>query len=162
MEQLSFASLDYAAKKKRTKRDVLLVEMAAVRPWVGSKLCCGARRKLKRPSLSISLFSWLSEACPAVRSAHRAFPLHDGKFRSPAMAQMIRNQHLKLGHFKYYLYLKYFIDAPRESLNNLTIVAGGHRRSRGCLEIAAREKVALAATEIGLQLRCCEQLPRQA
>jgi hypothetical protein len=31
--QLSFASLDSAAKKKRTKRDVFVVEMAAVVPW---------------------------------------------------------------------------------------------------------------------------------
>ena len=29
MDQLSFASLDYAAEKKRTKRDVFLAEMAA-------------------------------------------------------------------------------------------------------------------------------------
>ena len=34
MDQLSFASLAYAAKKKRTKRDVFLAEMAAVVPWV--------------------------------------------------------------------------------------------------------------------------------
>jgi IS5 family transposase len=34
MDQLSFASLDYAAKKKRTKRDVFLAEMASVVPWV--------------------------------------------------------------------------------------------------------------------------------
>jgi len=33
MNQLSFASLDFAAKKKRTKRDVFLTEMAAVVPW---------------------------------------------------------------------------------------------------------------------------------
>ena len=33
MDQLSFASLDFAAKKKRTKRDVFLTEMAAVVPW---------------------------------------------------------------------------------------------------------------------------------
>jgi len=33
MDQLSFASLDFAAKKKRTKRDVFLAEMAAVVPW---------------------------------------------------------------------------------------------------------------------------------
>jgi IS5 family transposase len=33
MDQLSFASLDYAAKKKRTKRDVFLAEMSAVVPW---------------------------------------------------------------------------------------------------------------------------------
>ena len=33
MAQLSFASLDFAAKKKRTKRDVFLAEMAAVAPW---------------------------------------------------------------------------------------------------------------------------------
>jgi transposase, IS5 family len=32
-DQLSFASLDYAGKKKRTKRDVFLAEMAAVVPW---------------------------------------------------------------------------------------------------------------------------------
>ena len=31
--QLSFASLDFAAKKKRTKRDVFLGEMSAVVPW---------------------------------------------------------------------------------------------------------------------------------
>src|SRR6187549_3185621 len=34
MDQLSFATLDYAAKKKRTKRDVFLAEMVAVVPWV--------------------------------------------------------------------------------------------------------------------------------
>src|SRR5207342_866731 len=33
MDQLSFASLDFASKKKRTKRDVFLAEMAAVVPW---------------------------------------------------------------------------------------------------------------------------------
>jgi hypothetical protein len=33
MDQLSFASLDFAAKKKRTKRHVFLAEMAAVVPW---------------------------------------------------------------------------------------------------------------------------------
>jgi len=33
MDQLSFASLDFAGKKKRTKRDVFLSEMAAVVPW---------------------------------------------------------------------------------------------------------------------------------
>lgn len=32
-DQLSFSSLDFAAKKKRTKRDVFLAEMAAVVPW---------------------------------------------------------------------------------------------------------------------------------
>ena len=31
--QLSFATLDYAGKKKRTKRDVFLAEMAAMVPW---------------------------------------------------------------------------------------------------------------------------------
>jgi transposase, IS5 family len=33
MDQLSFASLDFAAKKKRTKRDVFLAEMSAIVPW---------------------------------------------------------------------------------------------------------------------------------
>jgi hypothetical protein len=32
-DQLSFASLDFAAKKKRTKRDVFLAEMARIVPW---------------------------------------------------------------------------------------------------------------------------------
>jgi transposase, IS5 family len=32
-DQLSFASLDFRAKKKRTKRDAFLAEMAAVVPW---------------------------------------------------------------------------------------------------------------------------------
>jgi IS5 family transposase len=31
--QLSFASLDYVGKKKRTKREVFLDEMAAAVPW---------------------------------------------------------------------------------------------------------------------------------
>ena len=30
MNQVSFSSLDFAAKKKRTKRDVFLAEMAAI------------------------------------------------------------------------------------------------------------------------------------
>ncbi len=33
MSQLSFSSLDYAAKKKTTKREVFLAEMSAVVPW---------------------------------------------------------------------------------------------------------------------------------
>lgn len=33
MSQLSFASLDYATKKKRTKREIFLAEMNAVVPW---------------------------------------------------------------------------------------------------------------------------------
>ena len=33
-DQLSFASLDFGAKKKRTKRDVFLAEMAATVPWI--------------------------------------------------------------------------------------------------------------------------------
>jgi IS5 family transposase len=33
LDQLSFASLDFAVKKKRTKRDVFLSEMAATVPW---------------------------------------------------------------------------------------------------------------------------------
>jgi IS5 family transposase len=33
MNQLSFSSLDFATKKKRTKRDVFLAEMAAIVPW---------------------------------------------------------------------------------------------------------------------------------
>jgi hypothetical protein len=32
--QMSFSALDFAAKKKQTKRDVFLAEMAAVVPWV--------------------------------------------------------------------------------------------------------------------------------
>ena len=31
--QLRFATLDYTGKKKRTKRDVFLTEMAAAVPW---------------------------------------------------------------------------------------------------------------------------------
>src|SRR5262249_3811401 len=36
-DQLSFASLDFAAKKKRTKRDVFLSEMSTVVPWAKLK-----------------------------------------------------------------------------------------------------------------------------
>ena len=32
-DQLSFASLDFAAKKKRTKREMFLAEMGAIVPW---------------------------------------------------------------------------------------------------------------------------------
>lgn len=32
-DQLSFVSFDFAAKKKQTKRDVFLAEMAALVPW---------------------------------------------------------------------------------------------------------------------------------
>jgi hypothetical protein len=39
MDQLSFASLDYAAKKKRTKRDVFWLRW---QPW-----CLGSRSKLR-------------------------------------------------------------------------------------------------------------------
>ena len=56
MDQLSFASLDYAAKKKRTKRDVFLAEMAAVVPWVALEAVIEAvfhrlyRRDCPRPA----------------------------------------------------------------------------------------------------------------
>ena len=33
MDELSFASVDFLSKKKRTKRDVFLAEMTAVVPW---------------------------------------------------------------------------------------------------------------------------------
>jgi IS5 family transposase len=36
-DQLSFAALDYAAKKKHTRRDVFLAEMAAIVPWAALK-----------------------------------------------------------------------------------------------------------------------------
>ena len=60
MDQLSFASLDFAAKKKRTKRDVFLAEMGAVVPWVALEGVIepqypktgpqGGRRLLRRPA----------------------------------------------------------------------------------------------------------------
>lgn len=33
MSQLSFSSLDFAAKKKTTKREIFLTEMEAAVPW---------------------------------------------------------------------------------------------------------------------------------
>ena len=44
--QLSFATLDYAGKKKRTKRDVFLAEMATAVPW--SVLEAVMRRIIRR------------------------------------------------------------------------------------------------------------------
>ena len=44
MDQLSFTSLDYAAKKKRTKRHMFLFEMASVVP--------GHARRFGRAALS--------------------------------------------------------------------------------------------------------------
>jgi transposase, IS5 family len=41
MDQLSFASLDFSAKKKRTKRDAFLAEMAAVVPWAALEAVIG-------------------------------------------------------------------------------------------------------------------------
>ena len=61
MDQLSFASLDFAAKKKRTKRDVFLAEMAAVVPW----------GMLEGPDRAA-----LSEDGPAGRSAAVSAPRH--------------------------------------------------------------------------------------
>ena len=46
MSQLSFATLDYATKKKRTKRDVFLAEMAEVVPW--AQLEGGRSRRIIR------------------------------------------------------------------------------------------------------------------
>jgi hypothetical protein len=47
--QLSFSSLDFASKKKRTKRDVFLAEMAAVVPWLMLKgKSPAARHRLAR------------------------------------------------------------------------------------------------------------------
>jgi IS5 family transposase len=49
--QLSFSSLDYAAKKKTPKREVFLAEMSAVMPWpaleavVASHYQAGSARK---------------------------------------------------------------------------------------------------------------------
>src|SRR5450755_3805429 len=51
MDQLSFASLDFAAKKKRTKRDVFLAEMAAVVPW-------GALEAVIEPHYEVDPVSW--------------------------------------------------------------------------------------------------------
>jgi hypothetical protein len=50
MDQLSFASLDYAAKKKCTKRDVFLAEMAAVVPWVALEALIGPHYPKAGPS----------------------------------------------------------------------------------------------------------------
>ena len=58
MDQLSFASLDYAAKKKRTKRDVFLAEMATVVPWIHTRsfdrtILSEERSEWRAPTLSI-------------------------------------------------------------------------------------------------------------
>jgi hypothetical protein len=45
--QLSFATLDYAGKKKRTKRDAFLAEMAAAVPWSVLEAVI-ARRTIRR------------------------------------------------------------------------------------------------------------------
>ena len=44
MDQLSFASLDFAAKKKRTKRDVFLAEMFRGRGNAGTNSPPNAER----------------------------------------------------------------------------------------------------------------------
>ena len=61
-DQLSFASLEFAAKKKRTKRDVFLGEMAVVVPWAKLEGLIdphypklgpqGGRRPIPHPTLS--------------------------------------------------------------------------------------------------------------
>ena len=62
MDQLSFASLDFAAKKKRTKRDVFLTEMAAVVPW-------GALEAFDRTALSEGRAARRAAAVPTIDHA---------------------------------------------------------------------------------------------
>src|SRR3954469_2609506 len=59
MSQLSFSSLDYATKKKLTKREVFLAEMSAVVPW-------GALEAVIAPHYP---------AAPGPQGGRRAFPL---------------------------------------------------------------------------------------
>jgi len=58
MSQLSFSSLDFAAKKKTTKREVFLAEMASVVPW---------------PSLEAAIDPFYPKMGP--QGGRRAFPL---------------------------------------------------------------------------------------
>ena len=67
MDQLSFASLDFATKKKRTKRDVFLAEMAAVVPW-------GAARSGDRAALSQGRSARRAAAVPTADDAAHLLP----------------------------------------------------------------------------------------
>ena len=80
MDQLSFASLDFAAKKKRTKRDVFLAEMDEVVPW--GMLCAWSNRSTQelgasgRPPLPLPgmlrlhcLQHWFNLSDPAAEEA---------------------------------------------------------------------------------------------
>jgi len=66
-DQLSFASLEFGAKKKRTKRDVFLGEMAAVVPWV----MCG-RRPWVKGSFGCQLAVGCKSCVRPVCAAHMA------------------------------------------------------------------------------------------
>ena len=66
MDQLSFASLDYAAKKKRTKRDVFLAEMVAG--------ALGRARSCDRAPLSQGGSEWRAAAFSIGRDAADLLP----------------------------------------------------------------------------------------
>jgi hypothetical protein len=59
MSQLSFSSLDYATKKKLTKREVFLAEMSAVVPWGALEMVIARHYP----------------AAPGPQGGRRAFPL---------------------------------------------------------------------------------------
>jgi IS5 family transposase len=67
MDQLSFASLDFAAKKKRTKRDVFLAEMATVVPW-------GALEAVIEPHYSQDRSEGRAAPIPASNNAAHLLP----------------------------------------------------------------------------------------
>jgi len=69
MEQLSFGSLDYASKKKRTKREVFLAEMAALVPWAALEAVIEAHYPRMGPKGGPPAVSALDDAAHLLSSA---------------------------------------------------------------------------------------------
>src|SRR4051794_35193185 len=65
-DQLSFASLEFAAKKKRTKRDVFPGEMAVVVPWAKLEALTIRQRSSRQGSLVACRFPSGVELCWAL------------------------------------------------------------------------------------------------
>jgi IS5 family transposase len=63
--QLGFATLDYAGKKKRTKRDVFLGEMAAAVPWSVLEAVIAPHYRKEGPQGGRRAFGFVIDIWPA-------------------------------------------------------------------------------------------------
>lgn len=79
MKQICFAYAKYAAKRKRTRRDLFLSELEKVVPWKGDRVGRAAIFKRRRGSSAYPLMAMLQ-----VHLIHNRFGYSD-----PAMDEML-------------------------------------------------------------------------